>query len=69
MGRSLTTANKFWPLMTTYLQLNEYETAPCFIQFSQNFEHQNRTILGSAQVNLGENTEINKKTNVEFWLN
>ena len=28
-----------------------------------------KTILGSAQVNLGENTEINKQSHVKFWLN
>ena len=28
------------------------------------FEHQNRTILGSAHVKLGENTEINKQSHV-----
>ena len=27
-----------------------------------------KTILGSAQVNLGENTEINKQSHVKFWL-
>ena len=28
-----------------------------------------KTILGSAQVNSGENTEINKQSHVKFWLN
>ena len=32
------------------------------------FEHQNRTILDSAQVNLGKKTEINKQSHVKFWL-
>ena len=33
------------------------------------FEHQNRTILGSTQVNSGENPKINKQSHVKFWLN
>ena len=28
-----------------------------------------KIILGSAQVNSGENTEINKQSHVKFWLN
>ena len=32
-------------------------------------EQQKRTILGSAQVNSGKNTEINKQSHVKFWFN
>ena len=28
-----------------------------------------KTILGPAQVNSGENTEINKQSHVKFWMN
>ena len=72
------------------IQLNEYETAPYFIQFSQNLTCDClfisvfcpkftwaepkiglniRTEQFQAQVNLGQNTEINKKSHVKFWLN
>jgi hypothetical protein len=27
-----------------------------------------KTILGSAQVNSGENTELNKQSHAKFWL-
>ena len=32
-------------------------------------EHQNKTIFGATQVNLGENTKVNKQSLVIFWLN
>ena len=69
------------------VQLNHYEAAPCFIQFSQILTCECllisgffpkftlaeplmfKIILGSAQVNSGENTEINKQSYVKFWLN
>ena len=72
----------------SYIQLNEYETAPYFIQFSQNLTFvdfcvfppslpelnlklfcSEVLILSWAQVNLGQNTDINKQSNAKFWLN
>ena len=32
-------------------------------------EHQNKTIFGATQVNLGENTKVNKQSLVIFWVN
>ena len=79
------------PIKRPKVQLNEYETGPYSIQFSQNLTcdrllisvfppkftwaepkivlKQNRLILGSAQVNLVENTDINKQSHVKIWLN
>ena len=32
-------------------------------------EHQNRTVLGSDQVNSGKNKKLNKQSHVKFWFN
>ena len=41
-----------------------------YLSWTKNcFEHQNRTILGLAQVNSGEKTDINKQSLVKFWMN
>ena len=73
------------------VELNKYETAPCYLQLNQNltsaclfifvfapvlswFEHENyfedwsKTIFCSKQVRTGKNTEINKQSDVKFWL-
>ena len=64
------------------VQLNEYETAPDFLQLSQNmtsdclftcfvskivlFEHVNKTIFGAKQANSGKNTKVNKQSLIIF---
>ena len=53
------------------VQLNDYETAPQFIQLSQNltwdylfYEH-----IMQELVKTGKFTKINKQSDVKFWLN
>ena len=65
------------PELVDQLQLNKYETAPNFIQLSQNLTSdclQNKAKqfydhMMQKRVKTGKNTEINKQSDVKFWLN